>query len=151
MADLSDCFAEQRSNVINWRGVPTFGLIEFDELPSQVALTFITAKAHPVQGVRLKMQNGALAVNGHKASNIVLWRDSAPLSVRIDVEAARRENAVLKLWNVWRGGLGVTQAWLGNAAIQVDGDLASGTFHICCSDGEGAPSFDDLVVLVETV
>ena len=79
----------------------------------------------------------------------MLWRDTAPESVTVDVRSGDGGASVLKLWNVWRGGRDVTQAWLGNAAIQVDGDPASGSFRMRCSDGEGEPSFEDLVVDVD--
>lgn len=150
MTDLSDIFAEHQSNVIDWHGTPTFGLIEFDEVPTQIRLTFLAAKERPVQEVQLRIRRGTLLVNGHEASDVVLWRDSAPESLSIDVRAKGPRKPELKLWNVWRGGLDVTQAWLGNAAIQIDGDPASGSFRIRCSDGQGEQSFDDLVVEVET-
>lgn len=149
MTDLSDQFAEQRSNIIQLDGSPTYGLFEFDEIPLHMELTFIAAKTSPVQGIRLRMTGGNLEVNGEQSSEVVLWEDTAPKVVNVDVRADdRARNTTLKLWNVWRGGMDVTQAWLGNAAIQVDGDPSSGSFRFRCSDGQGEPNFDDLVVQV---
>lgn len=81
--------------------------------------------------------------NGREASDVVLWRDSAPASVSIELRPKDAAKPELKLWNVWRGGFDVTQAWSGNAAIQVAGDLASRSFLIPCGDGQGDPTFDD--------
>jgi hypothetical protein len=150
MTDLSDVFAEKQSNVIDWNGIPVYGLYEFDELPSRLRLTFVAAKQTPRQGVQLRMRGGTLVTDGHEGSDIVLWQDRSPRRVSIDVRCAGPRKPRLKLWNVWRGGLDVTQAWLGNAAIQLDGNPTSGSFRIRCSDGLGEPNFDDLILQVET-
>lgn len=150
MADLSELFAEQQSNVIDLGGTPTYGLIEFDDVPAQIRLTLVAAKGNPSQGVQLRIRRGTLLINGHELTDAVLWHDSAPSNVIIDIRATGRAKPELKLWNVWRGGLDVTQAWLGNSAIQIEGDPASGSFRLHCSDGQGEPDFSDLVVEVET-
>lgn len=152
MTDLSDLFAEQQSNIINWQGMSTYGLFEFDEVPSRFQLRFVSAKDSPVQGIRLKTTGGVVEINGQQNSEVVLWEDSAPdvieVSIRIDDQATSR---TLKLWNVWRVGLDVTQAWVGNAAIQIDGDPSSGSFSLHCSDGQGEPNFRDLVLDVQVL
>ena len=88
-------------------------------------------------------------VNGSESNDIVLWQDVAPVTVEVTISTHGRGRLELKLWNVWRGGMDVTQAWLGNAAMQIDGDPTSGSFRIQCSDGDGEPSFDDLVVAID--
>jgi hypothetical protein len=149
MTDLSEIFAEQQSNLIYWNGKPLYGLLEFDQLPSRIRLTFVSAKESPVQGVQFRIRGGTLLANGKESADIVLWQDTAPRNISIDVRRSGRGTASLKVWNVWRGGLGVTQAWLGNAAIQVEGQPNSGSFRMLCSDGQGEPSFDDLIVDVQ--
>jgi hypothetical protein len=150
MPDLSDVFAEQQSNVIEWNGAPVYGLYEFNDIPGHIRVAFMKAKLSPVQGVQLRIRGGVLVVNGQAAEDVTLWRDSAPDTVEVDVRPNARGRTSLKLWNVWRGGRDVTQAWLGNAAIQVDGDPGTGNFVLRCSDGHSEPTFDDLVVAVTT-
>lgn len=150
MTDLSEMFAEQQSNVIDWNGTPVYGLVEFAELPSRLRLSFVSGKQIPAQGVQLRMRGGTLVANDQESADIVLWQDTAPQNVSIEVRRGGRGKPELKLWNVWRGGLDVTQAWLGNAAIQIEGEPASGSFQIHCSDGQGEPSFNDLILEVET-
>ncbi|MGH3351032.1 MAG: hypothetical protein ACRDPS_10235 [Nocardioides sp.] len=149
MTDLSELFAEQQTNVIDWNGTVIYGLFEFNEVPTGVRLTFASAAESPVQGVQLRIRGGVLEANGVEGEDIVLWRDSAPSSVVVSVRRRGRGKTSLKLWNVWRGGHDVTQAWLGNSAIQVEGDPASDSFRLRCSDGQGEANFDDLVLDVE--
>ncbi len=147
---ISDAFAEQQSNVIDWNGITVYGLLEFATPPSTVTLTFVSAKADPVQGIQLRARRGTLVVNGRESADVVLWQDTAPRQVTVEVKPSGRGTPQLKLWNVWRAGLDVTQAWLGNAAIRIEGDQASGAFTVLCSDGLGDPDFADLVVDVNS-
>lgn len=146
VTDLSTTFAEQQSNVIEWNSMTLYGLYEFDSVPDQVRLEFLSSKPLPVQGVQLRIRGGVLEIDGVEATDFVLWTDSAPSSVAVAVRPTGRGKPTLKLWNIWRGGLGVTQAWLGNAAIQVEGSADPARVVLRCSDGEGEPDFDDLVM-----
>ena len=146
MTDLSATFAEQQSNVIEWNGMTLHGLFEFDNVPDQFRLEFLGSKPLPVQGVQLRIRGGKLEIDGVEATDFVLWTDTAPSSVAVTVRPTGRGKTTLKLWNVWRGGLDVTQAWLGNAAIHVEGSADPTHVVLRCSDGEGEPDFEDLVV-----
>lgn len=146
VTDLSSTFAAQQSNVIEWNGMTLYGLYEFDSVPEQVRLEFLGSKSQPVQGLQLRVRGGVLEIDGVEATDFVLWTDTAPQSVAVAVRPTGRGKPTLKLWNIWRGGLGVTQAWLGNAAIQVEGSADPTHVVLRCSDGEGEPDFDDLVV-----
>lgn len=146
MTDLSAAFAEQQSNVIDWNGKTLHGLFEFGSVPDHLCLEFISSKPRPVQGVQLRIRGGRLEIDGEQATDFVLWADTAPPSVSVTVRPTGRGKMALKLWNVWRGGLDVTQAWLGNAAIQVEGCADPTHVVLMCSDGEGEPNFGDLVV-----
>lgn len=148
MTDLSATFAEQQSNVIDWNGMKIHGLFKFDDVPDQLCLEFLGSKAHPVQGLQLRIRGGKLKIDGVEATDFVLWTDTAPESVTVTVRRTGRGKTTLKLWNVWRGGLDVTQAWLGNAAIQVERSADPTHVVLRCSDGEGEPDFEDLIVRV---
>jgi hypothetical protein len=148
VTDLSAIFAEQQSNVIEWNGIPVHGLYEFARVPGQLSLEFLSSKPLPVQGVQLRIRGGLLEIDGVETTDFVLWTDTAPRAVTVAVRRTGRGKTTLKLWNVWRGGLDVTQAWLGNAAMRVEACPDPRQVVLKCSDGEGEPDFDDLVVAV---
>ena len=134
--------------MIDWGGEKLPGLVEFTRVPLRVQLEFVSAKTSPPQGIQVRMRGGSLVVNGQEGVNFTLWHDATPRFVDLEVHPAGRGTPSLKLWNIWRGGLDVTQAWLGNSAMKVDGDIEGSSFVLRCSDGEGKPDFDDLVVAV---
>lgn len=148
MPDISELFAEQQTNFIEWNGLRLFGLLQFDVMPSRLQINFISSISVPVQGLQIRMRGGTVLVNGIESDGVVLWRDSAPGSVEVEVRPRSESKSSLKIWNVWRGCLDVTQAWLGNAAMQIEGDTKSGRILLRCSDGHGEPNFDDLVAEV---
>lgn len=47
MTGLSELFAEQQTNVIDWNGPQIYGLFEFNEVPSRTRLTFATSVEAP--------------------------------------------------------------------------------------------------------
>jgi hypothetical protein len=51
----------------------------------------------------------------------------------------------LRAWNVWCDPAGTMQAWIGNAGMIVR-EGSAGEVVLCCSDGFGEASVDDLVV-----
>jgi hypothetical protein len=147
MPELSDLFAAKKSNVIEWHGVLTYGLYEFEEVPRRIILEFISAKAEPAQGIQLRVRGGTMSIDDSVSDNFVLWQKGAPDRVEIEICTETQRKPSLKLWNVWQGGLNVTQAWLRNAAIRVEGQ-PSGRIILRCSDGQGEADFEDLVVAV---
>lgn len=149
MSDLSEAFAEAQSNVITWNGMELHGLIEFATLPEFIKIRFRAAKSAPVQGLRFRATGAMLTVNGHDGGDFVLWHDRSPQDVDVRVRKIGGGEWSLKLWNVWRGGMDATQAWLGNAAIRIEGDVTASSFRMLCSDGVGEAAFDDLVADVE--
>lgn len=79
---------------------------------------------------------------------MLLWCDTAPDLVAVQVRQKPRARRSLKVWNVWRTGTDVTHAWLRNAAMQVEGEPTR-RLTLRCSDGIGDPTFDDLIVKME--
>lgn len=140
-------FEEKRSSIMGWNGITIYGLFEFKVIPERFELRFLSAKEFPVQGIHLRVKGGTLAVNDCESSNIVVWQDTAPQRVDVQVRALRK-GARLMLWNIWKESAGVTQAWLGNSALQVDVDSSRGFLKLRCSDGVGEPDFEDLIVEV---
>jgi len=146
MENLSQLFAQQSSTLITWGGEALHNILEIENLPLRVQVEFISAKASPAQGIQLRLRGGSLVANGQEAADLVLWQDTAPQTVDVEIRSAGGRPGNFKVWNVWRAGLDVTQAWLGNSAMKVEGDLAGSGLMLRCSDGQGKPDFDDLVV-----
>lgn len=103
----------------------------------------ISAKNIPVQGIRLKVDLGHIAVAGQKQKDIVLWEDTSPDVVDMEISCA--SETVFKAWNVWRVD-GIMQAWIGNSGMIVENDV--GRIKLLCSDGTSAPEFDNLIVTI---
>lgn len=148
---LMTLFQEAASAQITWQRLELFGLFE-TPAPSDFELEFDLAEEMPVQGINLKCVNGTLRIDGVEAKEFVLWVDTAPKKVCVQVKPQDIVVPTLKIWNVWRskvGGADVKQAWLGNAGMRIE--EASGHLHICCSDGVGEVNFHDLVLDIRFV
>ncbi len=142
---LSDLFAVQKTTKVEWGG-PLFSLYELPTDASHLVVRFVSARPDPPQGVRLKIRGGDLEVEGTRGRDLVFWEDSAPEEVRVSIVWKPRAARSLRIWNIWRGGCEVIQAWLGNAGMRVDDD--GRRLLLRCSDGRGEPNFGDLVVEV---
>lgn len=144
--NLAALFMEAKAPVIEWQGAPAYSLFKFQYAPRALRVEILALRATPVQGLRLSLSQGMIEVNGQQERDVVLWADTAPSSVLCEVSRGDRESGVLKLWNVWQGGGGLTQAWLGNAAMRVD-EVAPNRLRLRCNVGEGDRiDFGDLLV-----
>lgn len=104
----------------------------------------IKAINSPVQGIRIKAVNGSIKVNDQSHSEIILWADTSPESVSIEVSS--KSGCELKYWNVWKAGE-IAQAWVGNAGIHVR--KMENVVTLECSDGSGEVDLSNLVVQIE--
>ncbi len=98
------------------------------------------------QGVRLKC-NGQFRVNEQLIpgkDGIVLWEDTAPRSVDIELCGSIDE---VRVYNVWDTGNGVIEAWHNGAAMIIE-ELPTGRRYRC-NDGNPDARFDDIVFSVE--
>ncbi|MGR0116380.1 hypothetical protein [Ralstonia pseudosolanacearum] len=100
-----------------------------------------SARESPLQGMRLKIGDGDLLVNGQNLPDVVLWADSSPEEVQVLISA--NKDTVLKIWNVWSIA-GTMHAWIGNAGMLVDRTGDDALFR--CSDGVGEVDFSALIV-----
>ena len=99
----------------------------------------------PVQGISVSIKGGTLQVADSRAKDVVLWADTAPDEVILRCDG--RNVREISLWNCWRDGRHVTQAWVGNAGMMVEErDAGALRFH-CNSRPE--VTFEDLVFDVE--
>lgn len=120
------------------------------ESGDKVSLTFERFERLPVQGLRLALeaQGGQLEIFGQRASEFVLWTDTAPREVQVVITTANNKKASLVLWNVWRDTKHGTMLYgVNNAAMDVIPEEGLGAL-LRCSDGWLGPDFDDLVVRV---
>jgi hypothetical protein len=144
---LTDLFVKAGASQIDWEGEPIYAIFEIASAPENIDLEFIEASAAPVQGFVLKVSGGALVVNEVEASQMVLWHDTAPRLVHLQVKWRAGKRRAIKLWNVWRARLNdsdVTQAWLGNAGMRIHSSSDGKELLIGCSDGVGQVNFGDL-------
>jgi hypothetical protein len=82
--DLSSRFAAQQTNQIDWDG-PLYSLYELPTDASELRIRFLSAKAPPPQGLRLKVRGGTFEVASRAAGDLVLWQDTAPDEVLIRI------------------------------------------------------------------
>lgn len=147
MTHLSAMFAEQQTSVIDWDGA----LYSLYELPTEVSnlnVAFECASTTFRQALRLKVRGGELNSNGVAATDLVLWQDTSPALIEVRVRWTGKSRS-LRIWNAWDHN-GTMHAWVGNAGMRVE-QLDPQTLLLRCSDGNGEPSFEDLVARVQIV
>jgi len=79
------------------------------------------------------------------AKDIVLWADTSPAEVLITCDGKGLK--AVSLWNCWRNDLGVTQAWVGNAAMMIQ-DVRPGVVRIRCNSRPEV-TFQDLIFEIQ--
>lgn len=101
------------------------------------------------QGLHMKARGGKLDINDQVADDVILWSDTAPGTVMAGMRPRSPSKPMaVRVWNAWREPEGTISAWTGDAGIVVE-ERAPGDVVLHCSDGVGAPTFDDLVVALE--
>lgn len=146
MTDLSAIFAEQQASQIDWNG-PLFSLYELSSEATRLTVEIRSVGSALRQGVRVKVRGGQLEIDGVEATDFALWHDTAPSQVQINIRWKGKGPRSLRIWNSWEHN-GVAHAWLGNAGMRIE-EVEAGRYLLHCSDGEGEPEFDDLVVGVK--
>jgi hypothetical protein len=142
MKTFGEQFRESKGKPINYDGaLVEMGYQREVARGTRVRVEFISANELIPQGITIKLDNGTVVVNGQEAKQMVLWRNTAPDVVDVELRPAK-QIAVFKAWNVWRSKEGVTQAWTGNAGMIIDASENGATIR--ASSGAGNPSFDDL-------
>jgi hypothetical protein len=120
------------------------------ETGDRVHLLFERFSSRPRQGLQVLMVNKRhqLAVSGHQSRQFILWADTAPRHVEIEIAKAGR-GGTLVLVNAWEDEKYGTMFYgLNWTAMDVRTD-PDGSLLLDCSDGYGLePSFGDLVVRV---
>lgn len=113
----------------------------------RLRVEFVSATDEPAQSLNLSFTgDGIFEVAGEELSDIALFTDTSPAVVDITCRL-RHARDELHVWNGWRGTHDANHAWIGNSGMVVEAPT-DGPVTLACSDGHGAPSFDDLVVRI---
>jgi hypothetical protein len=148
---LIDRFVREQSNEIEYDGQRVHSAYVLREVPdgATIRILRLASRLEPVQGIQVHSKQGSLVAAHQAARHLIFWADTAPEVVEVQVVAKPRGARVdVYLRNSWRARFGGVCSSLGNAGIVVEqGDQSQVILR--CSDGEGAPVFDDLVVAVE--
>lgn len=148
MKTLAELLAESRGAPIEHEGRQVHGLVRHSlAVPATLVVEFVRWAPGTRQALNLKVDRGSLTIDGRQARAFVLWNDTAPTRVVVDVRA-EGSSCVVKMWNSWQDERGVEHAWIGNCGMVVE--VGDGGLSLRCSDGVGGPDFDDLVVRIET-
>jgi hypothetical protein len=145
---LADALADAKGGPIDFDGrwVTMSYVFEPIRLETDFELELRTASERP-QGVHLRARSGDLVVDGEVLDDVLLWSDTAPPLVPIRAVPAGVAPMSLRLWNVWRGSMGVTHSRTGDAGLSAE-VVGDGRIVIAASDGFSPPSFDDLRVVI---
>ena len=123
----------------------------------RVKVIWVSANSPRTQGLGLRLRRrgiqgargraGLLRVDDIEAPAIMLWMDTATPTVEV-LCGPVDDDGELQISNRWRLDDGREDEWLNNYGMVIDSDTDD-TFVLRCSDGFGAPSFDDLVVRID--
>lgn len=147
MPSFQEMFEVSAGKPIEYQGRT---LVMFDDFPTegatQLRLIFEECKGDWRQGVALRIE-GKFNLNKQIINKgIVLWQDSAPQTVEMELVG---KPPTLEVKNVWDTGDGVIHSWHNGAAMIVE-DLPNGRRYRC-NDGFADDDFDDLVFRLERV
>lgn len=144
---FQEMFQKSAGKPINYQGKT---LVMLDDFPAsgvkQLRLVFEECKGEWRQGVALRFE-GKLKVNGQIIRRgIVLWQDSAPQTVEMEIVD---QAVTIEVKNVWDTGDGVIHSWHNGAAMIVE-HLPYGRRY-SCNDGFADDDFDDIVFRLERI
>lgn len=147
MPSFQEMFEKSAGKPIEYQGKT---LVMFDDFPTEGAknlrLVFEERKGEWRQGVALRFE-GKFKVNGQIISGgIVLWQDSAPQTVELEVVGKAE---VIEVKNVWDVGDGVIHSWHNGAAMIIE-PLLDGRRYLC-NDGLADDDFNDIVFRLKRV
>jgi hypothetical protein len=141
--NLSERFAESKGLPILHEGAEVHAIFRRELTgPASIKLWFRSVPKRAPQGLCFSLDSGELVLDGEKTKlKMRVWQDMAPPEIQIEC-LPKGKRATLRIWNIWRNANDVTDAWIGNAGMIIE---SNDVIHLRCSDGVGAPSFDDLV------
>jgi hypothetical protein len=144
---FSDIFLRDHAEVISVGGAEIRRRLVLPAVPPGSSLTVRFVRHHPdvPQGLNLSTNHGKFVVEGERNADVVLWTDTAPEIV--ELQLTNQVPAEVVIWNAWRGWGGWPAGSTGYAGMMVK-PLGPAAWRLECSDGVGGPDFTDLVVEV---
>lgn len=110
----------------------------------RVGMRFIRGRDLPPQGIRFKVKEGTILLNGQTLGDAVVWQNSAPTEFEF-VCCIKKGFGELRIWNCWLTKDRLTQAWIGNAGMVIED--RDNRVLLKCSPGIG--DFDPQALEVE--
>lgn len=148
MPDFSTLFGPAKGGHIVYKGRT---LMMMDRYPlssdGRLRISMLSTSSKWKQGIKLNA-NGTILIAGQSLRRgVLLWEDTMPREVELQVEA---KDGILQVSNAWDTGDGVTHSWHNGAAMYVELG-ANGLRTYYCNDGLPDEDFDDLVFSIEPV
>ena len=146
MPDFDKEFVKAHGGPIQYKGIE---LIGFDKVHVnknfRVTVNMISKNSEWRQGIELKIENGSLTSkrSGLTGKNFILWEELFENGQQSEFTGKSKDNTLL-VWNSWDHGNGVTQSWLGGAAM-IREKVDDNHYIYKCNDGHPDDNFDDLV------
>ncbi|GAB2987078.1 hypothetical protein [Saccharothrix stipae] len=100
------------------------------------------------QALCVATARGTLRAADANAGQLILWADSVPSEVSVELGSA--DSSDVFIWNAWGRRGGGVDAALRFAGMKIV-DAGPNTWMLYCSDGVGQANFNDLVVRLELV
>lgn len=117
MGTLAEQFAESKGAAIHVDGRKVFNMYRRPVSAGQTVTVRARPAMHsPVQGLRIKLAEGVIAIKDQRLKEVVVWLDTAPLDFEFSCRPTK-QSTELRVWNCWRDPNGVMQAWIGNAGM----------------------------------
>ncbi len=146
MPDFDKEFVKTHGGPIQYKGIE---LIGFDKVHVnknfRVTVNMISKNSEWRQGIKLKVTKGNLKSQDVDLSgkNFILWEELFRDGKK-EVYIGNTKDNTLLVWNAWDHGDGVTQSWLGGAAM-IREKVDDNHYIYKCNDGHPDDNFDDLV------
>jgi hypothetical protein len=151
MPDFMPLFVASRGKPIDFEGQLLHSALHLALAPSsRIHILFESSATRPVQGLSISAERPKhrLGIAGMSARHFVLWRDTAPRHVEVELPRARQP-VLIAIHNVWRDEKYGTTMYGTNAAAMRVTEERVGKWLLECSDGWGTDAhFGDLVVRV---
>lgn len=142
---LAERFAEAKGTPIEVDGTTVINMYRRAvSRGKRVHVDAVASTPSPLQGIRIKMNQGTISINEKDLKDVVVWLDTAPSTFEFVCNPQNETGAELRIWNCWRDAGGVTQAWIGNAGIVVE--ETAGQAVLRCSSGIGPFDPSDLEI-----
>ena len=144
---LSELFADAPGPVVQYEGLTVHGAVfRYVNKAGRFVVRFFHAVHNPIQALAINIRPGQLFIAGEESPKMLLRLDTSPNVVEVRYLPSSNGSKI-SLYNAWINEEGGTDAWLTHAGMLVE--EIGNKITLRCSDGQGEPTFDDLIVEIE--